>query len=316
MRRTSPATEPSQQASIEEAPAPHPPPSSCQPLDQAPSRLLKWEELPKWMEDNNFIHRGYSNPDGNWFQVFRSLFQLHNQTGNVYTHVFGTVFAIYLGFTAIRAADSPQDAWMWVPLLIGSTSTCLLSATYHAIASHSRRIWLLWAKLDYVGIVLQMCGGFISFISFLYQCQDTAKYCYIAFNAVVGAFVVKQLLADDFASHEKRVLRTVTFGGLFCTALAPLIQAAVSTECKDCDAKNEVLVRLAWFMASQAFGAFFFASRFPESVWPGKFDFFFHSHQIFHCVIVVGVYLFFDVTQLAYDNRYAISSASGTASQC
>lgn len=35
-------------------------------------------------------------------------------------------------------------------------------------------------------------------------------------------------------------------------------------------------------------GAFFFATRFPESMWPGKFDIWFSSHQIFHVLVVVG----------------------------
>lgn len=35
-------------------------------------------------------------------------------------------------------------------------------------------------------------------------------------------------------------------------------------------------------------GAFFFATRFPESKWPGKFDIFLSSHQIFHVLVVMG----------------------------
>ena len=35
-------------------------------------------------------------------------------------------------------------------------------------------------------------------------------------------------------------------------------------------------------------GAVFFALRIPESVWPGRFDIWGGSHQIFHVLVVVA----------------------------
>jgi adiponectin receptor len=35
-------------------------------------------------------------------------------------------------------------------------------------------------------------------------------------------------------------------------------------------------------------GVSFFITRFPECVWPGKFDLLFHSHQIFHIFVVAA----------------------------
>lgn len=278
--------------------------------------LLEWKQLPMWMKDNKYIHSGYRNPNENWSNVFWDLFRLHNQTGNIYSHFIGFILALLLSVSAIRNADSLQDAWAWVPLTIGSVSVCLCSCIYHTIASHSRTVLIRWIKMDYIGIVAQMCGGFITCISFLFKCYGPIKYCYMVFNGAVGLWVIKQLLADDFAEHHKHTMRTVVFAALFCTMLIPLLHSALSTECSNCDAKRDVLMKLVWFMFTQGCGAFFFTSRFPECIWPGKFDYFFHSHQIFHCLIVVGVYLFFDVCVSAYDNRYVISSASGSAERC
>jgi adiponectin receptor len=35
-------------------------------------------------------------------------------------------------------------------------------------------------------------------------------------------------------------------------------------------------------------GAFFFVTRIPESIWPGKFDIWLSSHQIFHVMVVIA----------------------------
>ena len=37
-----------------------------------------------------------------------------------------------------------------------------------------------------------------------------------------------------------------------------------------------------------AFGALIYATRIPEKYYPGKYDIFLHSHQIFHILVVIG----------------------------
>ena len=45
-----------------------------------------------------------------------------------------------------------------------------------------------------------------------------------------------------------------------------------------------------WFLEGIVYGtgAFIFATRFPECVWPAKFDMWGSSHQIFHVLVVTG----------------------------
>jgi len=45
------------------------------------------------------------------------------------------------------------------------------------------------------------------------------------------------------------------------------------------------------FMGSfYLFGAFLYAQQYPEKWWPGRFDFWLHSHQIFHlCVLAAAI---------------------------
>ena len=42
------------------------------------------------------------------------------------------------------------------------------------------------------------------------------------------------------------------------------------------------------FALAAAIGISFYSTEFPERFWPGKFDLFFHSHQIFHVWAVIG----------------------------
>ena len=44
---------------------------------------------------------------------------------------------------------------------------------------------------------------------------------------------------------------------------------------------------------SIAVGFTFYASKWPESSWPGCFDYFLHSHQIWHMCVVAAVYIWY-----------------------
>lgn len=46
---------------------------------------------------------------------------------------------------------------------------------------------------------------------------------------------------------------------------------------------------------SEGLGALLYACRIPERFCPGKFDIFFHSHQVFHFLVVVAAFTHFHV---------------------
>jgi adiponectin receptor len=50
-------------------------------------------------------------------------------------------------------------------------------------------------------------------------------------------------------------------------------------------------IGLSWLVLQGALyilGAAIYAARIPERVWPGRFDIFFASHQIFHVLVIVA----------------------------
>jgi len=66
-------------------------------------RLKTWNNIPEFLRDNEFIRSGYR---ANWSlkETLFSLFQLHNETFNVWTHLLG--FFLFVGLT-VYVAMSP-----------------------------------------------------------------------------------------------------------------------------------------------------------------------------------------------------------------
>ncbi|KAH6819244.1 heptahelical transmembrane protein2 [Perilla frutescens var. frutescens] len=65
-------------------------------------RLLKYEELPEYLKDNEFITSHY-RCEWPLKDVVLSVFSLHNETLNIWTHLIG--FVIFLGLTVISLTD-------------------------------------------------------------------------------------------------------------------------------------------------------------------------------------------------------------------
>ena len=51
--------------------------------------LIHCNDLPEYLEDNDYIYTGYRVHTG-VLGSFKSLFRIHNESGNVWTHLLGT----------------------------------------------------------------------------------------------------------------------------------------------------------------------------------------------------------------------------------
>ena len=53
-------------------------------------------QTPKFIHDNKYIIRGYRIGFNNSWKIFKSLFILHNETVNIWSHIFGVCLFIGL----------------------------------------------------------------------------------------------------------------------------------------------------------------------------------------------------------------------------
>lgn len=60
--------------------------------------------LPTWLQDNDFLVAGHRPPLDSYMECVRSMFRLHTETCNVWTHLIGTFAAECLLYT-LRLID-------------------------------------------------------------------------------------------------------------------------------------------------------------------------------------------------------------------
>ncbi|RUO95586.1 hemolysin-III related-domain-containing protein, partial [Jimgerdemannia flammicorona] len=136
--------------------------------------IVNWEELPHWMQDNIFIHTGYRPENFSYVKCLKSLFYLHNEWVNIWSHLLGAIGFIILLFVTYYVVFQPlSETLRWTDIAVfyaflAGAITCLgLSASFHTYMCHSegancrRQFYLsistiqasaMWNRCDYVGI--------------------------------------------------------------------------------------------------------------------------------------------------------------------
>lgn len=56
--------------------------------------ILSWEDLPVWMQSDPYIRRGYRKQLDSFTACAQSIFYLHNESVNIWTHLLPTLFYV------------------------------------------------------------------------------------------------------------------------------------------------------------------------------------------------------------------------------
>jgi adiponectin receptor len=128
---------------------------------------ILWDDLPPWRRDNPSILTSYRPTSNSYFLSFLSLFHLHNEFVNIWTHLLGSIFytltSVYLYLLIRPRYESATQADVLVfGCFFAGAAVCLgMSATYHTLCNHSESVAKWGNKLDYSGIVVLIVGSYV-----------------------------------------------------------------------------------------------------------------------------------------------------------
>jgi adiponectin receptor len=192
-------------------------------------KTVLWDDLPNWLQDNHYIHSGYRNPSNSFRGSFGSLFYLHNESANIYSHLIGaalfTSLSLFLYFQLYARYDSatPSDLRAFAFFFLGAFSCLGMSATYHTISNHSPLVARWGNKLDYVGIVCLITGSFIPSIYYGFYCHPHLQEAYWTMICSLGVGCGVVSIFDRFRTPSWRPYRAGMFVGMGLSAVVPVL---------------------------------------------------------------------------------------------
>lgn len=145
-------------------------------------------------------------------------------------------------------------------------------------------------RLDYCGITLLSTGSFIPWIHYAFNCRPEHRFFYLSFVTVLGMFVAWFSLRDKFGTAQFRVIRACVFVAFGLSIALPFSHWMISVTHVRISLINVALVALFYIG-----GAFLYAMRIPERFFPGKCDYWFQSHQIFHIFVIIAAIIHYVV---------------------
>ncbi|KAJ4389712.1 hypothetical protein N0V93_007184 [Gnomoniopsis smithogilvyi] len=259
--------------------------------------LLAWDDLDEWRRDNAFIISGYRPTSNSYRGSFSSIFSIHNESVNIWTHLAGSILFTTVGVAAFYFYEkliAPRySSATWTDTLVfgcffAGAFLCLgMSATFHTLCNHSPEVAKWGNKLDYTGIVCLIIGSYMPAMYYGFYCLPELMEVYLSAIWILGLGCLTVSWFERFRTPAWRPYRALMFVCLGVSGVVPVVHGITVYGYQELNER----MGLSWVIF-QGFlyilGAFIYAIRWPERLFPRTFDIWGSSHQIFHVLILMA----------------------------
>ncbi|KAL8400444.1 hypothetical protein RB594_000725 [Gaeumannomyces avenae] len=292
----------------------------------SPALLILWDELEEWRRDNAYILGGYRRTSNSYRACAASLAYLHNESVNIWSHLLGAVAFSAAGLWLLRRFSAPAvvvaaahaaataadgaDVLAFACFFAGAFLCLGMSATFHAVINHSPSVAKWGNKLDYSGIVCLIVGSYVPALYYGFRCDPGLMGIYLAAISTLGLGCMVVSWVDHFRTPAWRTTRALMFVGLGVSGVVPIVHAVTVDGFAALDAR----MGLRWVLLQGGlyiFGAFLYAARWPERAFPGRFDIWGSSHQLFHIFVLLAAASHLYGMAIAFNYRHGVG-----ANQC
>jgi len=237
------------------------------------------------------ITSGYRQPLG-YTACLRSVFQIHNETVNIWTHLLGFAFFLWLLFdNCFRHQNHLRDKLDLVAtcLQLLSYQVCMVnSAAFHTFLCHSKEAKATWHSADHCGILIAFLGTYIRIIITTLRCFPDERLAHLTIVFLLFGTVIA--IKYRPGGHGDAKVPLSLFYALALYVIAPFAHWVHLSHGAHQYYVTTSMVLWMWspyLVASVGLG--FYLSRWPERLvggcWTGCVDIYGHSHQIWHVLI-------------------------------
>uniref|UniRef100_A0A8C6X731 Adiponectin receptor 2 n=1 Tax=Naja naja TaxID=35670 RepID=A0A8C6X731_NAJNA len=180
-----------------------------------------------------------------------------------------------------------QERVVFGMFFLGAILCLCFSWLFHTVYCHSEKVSRTFSKLDYSGIALLTMGSFVPWLYYSFYCSPQPQLIYLIIICVLGITAIMVSQWDHFATPQYRAVRAGVFLGLGLSGLVPTLHFMIT----EGFIKATTVGQIGWlFLMAVLYilGVGLYAARIPERFFPGKCDIWFHSHQIFHVLVVAA----------------------------
>lgn len=246
-------------------------------------QLLVWNDMPKHLQFNPYIHTGY-RPMLSFWGCIHSLLYFHNETINILTHAIPILY-ILLTVPDMLPWSASTTHWFlcWCHML-GLVCPWVGSFIYHLFMNLERneKVYYRLLQVDMLGIWINQSFGALPMVTATTYCLPlpirwffTSAYVLMSIRGFYKAMTA-------WSPWERRLCF------LFPFTIRMALLVIRSTSYGGGDPASYIHIVLEDLVS--VIGAAIGAMHIPEKWYPGAVDLCLNSHNIMHVLVVCAVY--------------------------
>ncbi|XP_077482521.1 progestin and adipoQ receptor family member 4 isoform X2 [Stigmatopora argus] len=243
-------------------------------------RLLDFPKTPTHLQFNKYVLTGY-RPVSSAHECLRSLFYMHNELGNIYSH--GIPFLAFLFLLPFSIPWGEVDSvWIGVVHYLACLSPTVGSVLYHVFMNHvgGEHVYDTLLSLDMFGVCLVNTLGALPIIHITLLCFPSARQVALLAYVFVSAYGIYRA-----TTARTNVLRLRAFAWQAAFRFSLFVFRVYGR-----GAGSPRSLRHFVIMDSLAvLGGLVNVVQIPERFGPGRFDNWGNSHQIMHVMVVCSI---------------------------
>ncbi|KAI8892311.1 hemolysin-III related-domain-containing protein [Globomyces pollinis-pini] len=247
--------------------------------------------MPDWYHPHPYIQSGYRRITNSFRGCFLSLFYIHNELGNIYSHLVGVFLYCFLfptvSYWLPYPNTTPFEYLLFYLFCFGSLTCFLTSTLFHLCGCHSKSVFIICSKADFTGIIFGQVGGLIPTIYYAFYCDWKFQFLYITLILFFASLTLKVTTSTKFVGPNYRNLRTMLLMGLGLSSVVPITHHILEYGI-DMAYQTISLKFIIYSTVSLLIGVVIFITHIPECFFPNKFDIIGHSHQFWHLFVLLG----------------------------
>lgn len=289
-------------------------------------RIGSYDEAPEHNKYLIYIMTGYRIGFNSFKDCMRSILSFHNETVNIWTHIFGCFMYLFLacyvaffmptsedlrnfegnqsylvtmhrylvvnilGYDVSILRDENSEIFPMILHYLGGAVCMVWSASHHTFMCHSEKVFHFFYKCDSFGILFIALGMNLTMNFYIFYCEQTfyIAYIYIGLANLNSLLIAILTFHPNFNHTRYRALRVWLFiiFGVVCW-IAIFHSLFIHNDLYSYGAAPW------WFSGNSIliFGSYIYVKKWPEKLYPKTFDCWGQSHNIWHILVNIASFI-------------------------
>ncbi|KAL2264390.1 hypothetical protein VTK26DRAFT_4858 [Humicola hyalothermophila] len=271
--------------------------------------LLRYEDLPVPWRINPHILKGYRFSETKLACV-RSAFGFSNELVNIWSHALGLLCVLAVAFyfypmSTNFSLSSKADIFVAAVFFFAACQCLICSIIWHTMNSVADvNLISMFACVDYTGISLLIAASIMTTEYTAFYCEPVSRWIYMVTTAILGIGGVILPWHPRFNGQDMAWARVAFYVALSATGMLPILQLSLA---------RGTLAAFAFYtpigksLAVYFLGACVYASKVPERWFPGMFDYFGGSHNLWHIAVLGGILFHYTAMQDFFSHAFRLA---------